>query len=215
MKIGMIFDLDGTLLDSLADLTDSTNYALGVCGFPPRTAMEVRSFVGNGARTLIRLALSEGTDPQWIDKVLEAYQPHYKAHCYDKTAPFPGILSALERLKGKYALAIVSNKPDAATKALAQQYFPGLYALGETPDCPRKPAPDMVHRAMAAMGVEKCIYVGDSEVDVLTARNAGVECLSVLWGFRNRDCLEQAGADHFCLDARELFDDLNRIAASM
>ncbi len=215
MGIGLIFDLDGTLLDTLEDLTDATNYALGVCGFPPRTPRQIRAAVGNGARNQIRRSLPEGAGEEIIDQVLAVYLPHYKAHCQDKTRPYPGILESLEQLQASFPLAIVSNKPDDAAKALAQRYFPGLIALGETPGCPRKPAPDMVHRAMAAMGVEKCIYVGDSEVDVLTARNAGVECLSVLWGFRDREILEQAGAAHYCGDPHRMADALMEIAKAM
>ncbi len=214
MKIGILFDLDGTLLDSIQDLTDSTNYALGCFGFPPRTNAQVRAAIGNGARTLIRMSLPDGTDPAVIDQVLAAYQPHYKAHCRDKTQPYPGILPALEQLREKYALAIVSNKPDAAAKALGAQYFPGLPALGETPDCPRKPAPDMVYRAMEALGVEKCIYVGDSEVDVLTAKNAGVPCLIVTEGFRDRKVLEDAGAQYLCEAAGQMADVLDYIAGT-
>jgi phosphoglycolate phosphatase len=101
-------------------------------------------------------------------------------------------------------MAVVSNKPDAAVKELCRQYFPGIYALGETADCPRKPAPDMVHKAMAAIGVERCVYVGDSEVDILTADHAGVPCLSVLWGFRDEDVLREAGGSAFCHDPAEL-----------
>ncbi len=215
MKTGIIFDLDGTLLDTLQDLTDSTNYALGCFGFPPRTCAQIRDAIGNGAHTLIRLSLPEGTDPAMVDQVLATYQPHYKAHCRDKTQPYPGILSSLERLRKKYALAIVSNKPDAATKALCQVYFPGVPAMGENRDCPRKPAPDMVFRAMEVLGVEKCIYVGDSEVDVITAGNAGVPCLSVLWGFRDREVLELAGARHCCDDPHKLFEALDRLAAAL
>ena len=114
-------------------------------------------------------------------------------------------------LKEKYPLAIVSNKPDSAVKALCADCFPGIYALGETADCPRKPAPDMVFKAMAAIGVEKCIFVGDSEVDVITAQNAGVPCLSVLWGFRDREDMEAVGAEHFCDDTAKLAENLEEI----
>ncbi len=110
----------------------------------------------------------------------------------------------LAQLGQRYPIAIVSNKPDGAVKALCRQYFPGIFALGETPDCPRKPAPDMVHRAMSAIGVQQAIYVGDSEVDVDTAKNAGLPCLSVLWGFRDREDLEQAGAQYFCRTVSQL-----------
>ena len=190
MKIGILFDLDGTLLDTLEDLLDATNYALGVHGYPARTLSELRRFVGNGAWNQMRLSLPQGSTDEEIQAVLDTYKPYYTAHCQIKTRPYDGILPVLERLGEKYPLAIVSNKPDSAVKELCAQYFPGIYALGETANCPRKPAPDMVFKAMAAIGVERCVYVGDSEVDILTAKNAGVPCVSVLWGFRDKEDLE-------------------------
>ncbi len=215
MKTGLIFDLDGTLLDTLEDLLDATNYALGSFGFPPRTLPELRRFVGNGAANQIRLALPEGAEPAWTEKVLAVYQPYYTAHCQIKTAPYRGIMPQLHSLGEKFPLAIVSNKPDSAVKALCAEFFPGIYALGELAGCPRKPAPDMVQRAMADMGVERCIYVGDSEVDVVTAQNAGVPCLSVLWGFRDREELEQAGAEHFCCRPEELAEAIQELVSSL
>jgi len=208
MKIGILWDLDGTLLDTLEDLADGVNYALAQFGYPARTREEVRRFVGNGAFNLIRQAVPEGTDPAPVFEVFHAY---YNAHCQIKTRPYPGILDALAQLGWKYPMAVVSNKPDSAVKPLCEQYFPGLYARGESADCPRKPAPDMVHRAMADICVEKCIYVGDSEVDVLTAKHAGVPCLSVLWGFRDRQEIAQAGGMHFC----ETVADLPRMLEEM
>ena len=197
MKTGILWDLDGTLLDTLGDLLDATNYALEIHGYPPRTLPELRRFVGNGAANQIRLALGEGNEAA-VDRVLATYKPWYTAHCQNKTRPYDGIPEVLAQLGETYPMAIVSNKPDAAVKELCARYFPGIYALGETPDCPRKPAPDMVYKAMAAIGAEKCIYVGDSEVDVLTAKNAGVECVSVLWGFRDREDILAAGRKHLC-----------------
>ena len=201
MKVGILWDLDGTLLDTLEDLADGVNYALGEFGYPERTLEEVRRFVGNGAYNLIQQAVPEGTDP---DPVFETFKTYYDAHCQIKTKPYEGILAVLEELGQKYPLAVVSNKPDSAVKPLCQQYFPGIYARGESTDCPRKPAPDMVHKAMTDIGVEKCIYVGDSEVDVLTAKNAGVPCLSVLWGFRDRSEIAEAGGNCFCDDVSDL-----------
>ena len=198
MKTGILFDLDGTLLDTLEDLLDATNYALRLHGFPERTLPELRRFVGNGAENQIRLSLPEGSRPEEVQKVLASYKPYYTDHCQIKTGPYPGILEALEELKEKYPVAIVSNKPDSAVKALCADFFTGIYALGELPGCPRKPAPDMVYKAMEALGVERCVYVGDSEVDVLTAKNAGVPCVSVLWGFRDREDMEKAGGSIFC-----------------
>ncbi len=198
MKIGILWDLDGTLLDTLQDLADATNYTLEQYGFPKRSLEEIRQFVGNGARQLIALSMGvDGTDPR-VDQVLESYQVYYRAHSQVKTKPYAGVLDALKVLGEKYPMAIVSNKPDGAVKILCEQYFPGIYARGESTDCPRKPAPDMVFKAMADIGVEKCIYVGDSDVDVLTAGNAGMPCVSVTWGFRNREELENAGAKYLC-----------------
>ena len=203
MKIGILWDLDGTLLNTLEDLMDGVNYALDQFGLPPRTLEEVRQFVGNGAANLIIRAVDGRADDK---AVLETFRTYYNAHCQIKTGPYPGILEALACLKEKYPMAIVSNKPDSAVKPLCQQYFPGIYALGERSDCPRKPAPDMVYKAMADIGVETCIYVGDSEVDVETAKNAGVKCLSVLWGFRDKDVIEQAGGKYFCEETSHLVE---------
>ena len=195
---GILFDLDGTLLDTLEDLKDAVNYALGTLGYPERTLEEVRIFVGNGARKLMDLAVPAGGDGDEAYRVFKAY---YDAHSKIKTKPYDGIPEVLETLKGKYPLAIVSNKPDSAVKSLCNDFFPGIYALGEAPDCPRKPAPDMVFKAMKEIGVDACIYVGDSEVDVLTAKNAGVPCLSVLWGFRNREDMDNT---YFCEEVSQL-----------
>lgn len=191
---GILFDLDGTLLNTLDDLMDAVNHTMEVFGYPRHSLEEVRRFVGNGAGQLLRLSVPQGQDWQ---APLEEFQRFYKAHCQVKTAPYPGIMEALYALK-KYPMAIVSNKPDAAVKKLCAQYFPGIYAQGEHPGCPRKPSPDMVRIAMEHIGVDRCIYVGDSEVDVLTAHNAAVPCLSVLWGFRDRAEIQAAGESRFC-----------------
>lgn len=204
MKTGILFDLDGTLLDTLGDLTDATNYALRQFGFPEKNQEQVRRAVGNGAANQIRRCAPEGTPEETVQQVLAVYKPYYTSHCQIKTKPYDGVLEALRILKEKYPVAIVSNKPDSAVKALCAQYFPGIYALGETPDCPRKPAADMVLKAMAAIGADRCIYVGDSEVDVQTAKNAGVLCVAVLWGFRDREDLEKAGKCVLCPSPEEL-----------
>ena len=195
---GILFDLDGTLLNTLEDLTDATNYVLREFRFPERTVEEVRRAIGNGAANQLRKCAPEGTPEETIEQMLAIYKPYYTAHCQIKTKPYAGIPEALTELCSRYPVAIVSNKPDAAVKELCAKYFPGIYALGETPDCPRKPAPDMVFKAMNAIGVDRCVYVGDSEVDVLTAKNAAMPCLSVLWGFRDREDMAEAGAAHFC-----------------
>ena len=211
MKTGILFDLDGTLLNTLEDLLDATNYALAQCGYPKRTLPELRRFVGNGAENQIRMSLPEGASPEEVQRVLKIYKPYYTEHCQVKTRPYDGILESLAILKEKYPIAVVSNKPDAAVKALCGQMFPGIFALGEAPDCPRKPAPDMVHKACRAIGVDTCVYVGDSEVDVRTAKNAGVPCLSVLWGFRDREDIEAAGGQYFCESPAQLTEKIEEI----
>lgn len=208
MKTGILWDLDGTLLDTLEDLADAVNYALAHFGYPERTIEEVRRFVGNGARRLMALAVPEGAD---ADAAFEVFHTYYDAHCQIKTKPYEGIPEVLAQLGEKYPMAIVSNKPDSAVKLLCAQYFPGLYARGESADCPRKPAPDMVYKAMAEIGADRCIYVGDSEVDVLTAKNADVPCLSVLWGFRDRDDMEAVGGKYFCDSTKELAEKLEEL----
>ena len=207
-KTGILWDLDGTLLDTLEDLADAVNFALGQFGYPERSPDEVRRFVGNGARRLVELSVPEGAE---VEPVLEIFHRYYDAHCQIKTGPYAGIPGALEELGRKYPMAVVSNKPDSAVKPLCDQYFPGLYARGESADCPRKPAPDMVYKVMEAIGVETCVYVGDSEVDVLTARNAGVPCLSVLWGFRDREEIKAAGGVHFCETPAQLKEKIEEI----
>ncbi len=203
MKYGILFDLDGTLLDTLEDLTDATNYALAQFGCPPRSVDYIRSVVGNGALRQITLALPEGSslDPQ---EVLNVYKAYYNAHYNIKTRPYPGIPEALAELSKQYPVGIVTNKPHSAAAPLCAAHFPGIYALGEEPGCPRKPNPDMVRKAMAALGVDACIYVGDSEVDITTANNAAVPCLTVTWGLRDRQQLIAAGATHFCDKAEDL-----------
>ena len=208
MKIGILWDLDGTLLDTLEDLADGVNYALAQFGYPLRTLEEVRRFVGNGAKRLIDQAVPGDVDPQ---SVFDVFRTYYSANCQIKTKPYEGIPEALAELGKKYPMAVVSNKPDMAVKPLCAQYFPGIFARGESEDCPRKPAPDMVYKAMAEIGVDSCVYVGDSEVDVLTAKNAGVPCLSVLWGFRDREEIEAAGGVYFCETREELVRKLEEI----
>ena len=212
MKIGVIFDMDGTLLDTLEDLTDAVNVALEQNGHPKRSLEEVRYFVGNGAEKLIRSAIPEGADPK---PVMEVFLKWYAAHCQDKTRPYEGIPEALEELKQDYPLAVVSNKPDYAVKLISEALFPGVYGVGEKQGIPRKPAPDMLFSAMEQIGVEQCIYIGDSDVDLATARNAGVPCISVLWGFRTKEDLRQAGAALFCCHPSELKVMVERIISSM
>ena len=214
MKKGILFDLDGTLLDSLGDLHSSVNYTLKQFGCPERSLAQIRRFVGNGARRLLEQSLPGKAEDPDLEQVMAVYMAHYNAHCKDTTRPYEGILEALADLKRDYPIAVVSNKPNASVAALCREYFGDVYALGTVPDCPRKPAPDMLRRAMEAIGVDSCVYVGDSDVDVLTAKNTGVPCLSVLWGFRDRQELEAAGAECFCEDPHRLAQTLRTLAAS-
>lgn len=202
MKTGIIFDLDGTLLDTLDDLHLSTNAALRHFGYPERTKQEVRRFLGNGAKRLIARSCPENADN--VDEALAWYKAYYDAHCREHTGPYAGITEALTAIKKEYPTAIVSNKPDAAVKILCAEHFPGVFAMGEQAPFPHKPAPDMIFAAMESIGVEKCIYVGDSEVDVLTAQNGNFPCISVLWGFRDEDELVSAGAKYLCHDPKDL-----------
>lgn len=202
--VGVLFDLDGTLLNTLEDLLDATNYALARHGFPVRDLEQLRCSVGNGAANQIRTSLPAGAPEQEVQAVLQEYLPYYAAHCRDKTRPYDGIPAALEALAKKYPLAIVSNKPDQAVKALCRDFFPGIYALGEAAGRPRKPAPQMIWEAMAAIGADRAVYIGDSEVDIRTAENAALPCVSVVWGFRKEEELKAAGAVNLCARPEQL-----------
>ena len=209
MKTGILWDLDGTLLDTLDDLYHAVNFALAAFGYPQRSREEIRRFVGNGAAQLLALSVPAGADST---PVLAVFQEYYRSHSRVHTRPYAGIVEALAQLQPEFPMAVVSNKPDRAVKDLCAELFPGIYARGEASDCPRKPAPDMVFNAMSAIGVEKCIYVGDSEVDILTAKNAGIPCISVLWGFRTEEELTAAGATYFCRKPEDLAELIESIA---
>lgn len=197
----IIFDLDGTLLDTLDDLTDSVNYSLALHGFPCREKSEVRRFVGNGVARLMELAIPDGRSNSKYDICLEDFKKHYSKNKQNKTNAYNGIMELLEKLnKENYKLAIVSNKFDMAVKELNEIYF-GEYikvAIGESEHIAKKPAPDTVFKALEELGAEanNSIYVGDSEVDVKTAKNSGIKCVGVTWGFRDRELLEEKGADY-------------------
>lgn len=205
----VIFDLDGTLLDTLDDLMNACNYALRHIGVPQRSREEVRAFVGNGLARLMELAVPGGRDNPRYDEALSTIQAYYKAHNQEKTAPYPGILALVEELTVRgIAVAVVSNKPDSSVKPLAAHYFNGMFpvAIGERPGVRRKPAPDSVFEALKELGKDAstAVYVGDSEVDVATARNAGIPCISVTWGFRDRATLEAAGATMYAHTPEEV-----------
>lgn len=197
-----IFDLDGTLLNTLGDLAASTNYALRQYGMPEHTIDDVRRFVGNGVGKLIERAIPEGlANPQYED-VLATFRKHYMLHSLDTTAPYPRIESLLHSLRSNGCnVAVVSNKFYNATVELCRHFFADTVevAIGERENIRRKPAPDTVFEAMRQLGVsgEDTVYVGDSDVDVATARNSGIPCISVLWGFRDRDFLIEHGATTF------------------
>lgn len=195
----IIFDLDGTLTNTLTDLTASTNFALRYMGWSERTMEEVRHFVGNGVRRLMEQAVPENTSASDFEECFKAFQEHYVAHCQDNTDLYPGVRVMLEALKEKgYKLAIVSNKLQAGVTQLQNIFFKDLIdvAIGERKGVRRKPCPDMVELAMQELGVtaDEAVYIGDSEVDIATARNSGLPCITVLWGFRERDYLQAAGA---------------------
>ena len=204
-----IFDLDGTLLDTLHDLWVSCNYALRENGMPERTLDEVRRFVGNGVKKLMERAIPQGLDNPKFDVTYETFRKHYLVHSLDTTKPYSGIPELLANLKkhGKH-MAVVSNKFYVATQELCRHFF-GDYidiAIGERENIRKKPAPDTVNEAIRQLGVgrEDAVYIGDSDVDVMTARNSNMPCISVLWGFRDRDFLMQHGATTFVAAPKEL-----------
>ena len=195
----IIFDLDGTLLDTLTDLAEGTNYALRVNGFPERTLDEIRRFVGNGARKLIERAVPDGQIEAALEKVRQDFNVYYKIHCKDHTGPYPGIMEMLQELVQQgYSLGVVSNKPDFAVQELIPEYFPGIFASvsGERQGVAKKPAPDLIWEAMKNLQADSsnAVYVGDSEVDLEAAANAGIPCISVAWGFKGRRFLEEQHA---------------------
>ena len=196
----ILFDLDGTLLDTLEDMADALNRTMDAFALPHRSLPEVRSFVGNGAKRLVELAA--GAEGDRLEEILAVYKEDYDRNYLIKTAPYPGIMTLLDRLHAEGCLVgIVSNKPDSTVQSLSDTLFEGKadISVGEKAGIRRKPAPDTVLAAMEALGVTRAetVYVGDSEVDVMTARAAGVPCISVTWGFRDRDVLEAAGAETF------------------
>ena len=207
----VLFDMDGTLLDTLADMAAAVNHILSVHGYPLRTVKEVRVFVGNGARKLMERALPPDVTGDAFEALLEEYRQWYEAHACVKTAPYPGVPAVLAALhRAGVRCAVVSNKPDGATRELAARFFPGLPAFGQQDGIPAKPAPDMVYHALAELGVEAsaAAYVGDSEVDVALARNAKLPLVAVSWGFRGREALEEAGAALVVDDAATLLENM-------
>lgn len=205
----VIFDLDGTLLNTLDDLRDSVNDILVQKGYEPRSLEDVKRFVGNGVRNLIRLSVPEQCGEEEVDQILDAFKEHYKHNMQNKTRPYNGIMELLLDLnRFNYKIAIVSNKFDTAVKSLSATYFGNLIpvAIGETTEIRRKPAPDSIFTAVKELGsdLSHTIFVGDSETDVRTAKNAGIPCIGVTWGFRCREVLRAEGADYLIDTPREI-----------
>ena len=210
-----VFDLDGTLLDTLSDLAASTNYALRTHGMPEHSIDDVRRFVGNGVRLLMERAVPDGAANPLFNDTFATFRQHYMAHSLDTTKPYEGVPEALAALKARGChLAVVSNKMMAATQELCRHFFPDTIevAIGEheSAGIRKKPAPDTVFAALKALGVgqDGAVYVGDSDVDIETARNSGLPCISVLWGFRDRDFLIQHGAKTFISAPSELVSNI-------
>ena len=205
----IVWDMDGTVLNTLIDLRDSVNYVLRKYNMPEHTIEEYRRYFGSGIRYALECAVVDGTPSETINEMLPIFKEHYDVHCLDNTCPYDGILDAMKKLKEKgYKMAIVSNKIDSAVKELNEKFFKEYVnvAIGETPGTKRKPAPDMVEQALKELGSskEESIYIGDSEVDLQTAINSSLPCISVLWGFRDRDYLIEQGATTFAETPEEL-----------
>ncbi len=206
-----IFDLDGTLLDTLGDLATSVNYALRLHGMPEHSLSDIRRFVGNGVRLLMDRAVPEGAKNPQFKEAFDAFRAHYTVHSLDTTRPYDGIPEMLSELKAQGCrMAVVSNKFMTATQDLIRHFFPDTIevAIGEheSEGIRKKPAPDTVIEALRQLGVgvENTVYVGDSDVDIETARNSHLPCVSVLWGFRSREFLIQHGAETFISTPSEL-----------
>ena len=206
-----IFDMDGTILETLEDMCASVNVTMDHVGYPRCTMDEVRRFVGNGAAKLIERCMPAGAEDPRYPAALEFYRAYYDAHAQIKTGPYPGIPELLNQLSREgVRLAVVSNKPDEAVRVLTERYFPGVFpvAIGNRDGWATKPAPDSVYEAMRLLGArrESTVYVGDSDVDVDTARNAGLDSVIVTWGFRDEDFLRAHGAQHLAHNTDELYE---------
>lgn len=215
MKKIVIFDLDGTLLNTLDDLADSTNYALSKFGYPTRTIEEVRQFVGNGVAKLIERAIPDGKNNSNFEKCLSIFKENYAQNMYNKTAPYNGIIEMLSNLKSKgIKIAVVSNKFDLAVKELCKKYFEGFidFAAGENEaqGIKKKPAPDTVISVLTEFNFapEDAVYVGDSDVDIMTAKNSKMPCISVTWGFRDEKFLLENGATILINAPSEIYNHL-------
>lgn len=211
MKKIAVFDMDGTILDTLTDLMNSMNETLVRFGFPVHTYDEIRMFVGNGIPKLVERSVPAGTDKDVEAEVLEAFKVYYGEHCADETRPYEGIPELIRKLREQGILtAVVSNKADFAVQKLCEDYFPGLFdaAAGDQEGKERKPAPDLVFEVLKKLGAapEDGYYIGDSDVDVATAANSGMECIAVTWGFRDREFLIAHGATRFAEEPKDILD---------
>lgn len=209
MYKAVIFDLDGTLLNTLEDLKDSVNHVLKEYDYPTRTLEEVRNFVGNGIHKLIERAVPQETDLETVEKIFEDFREYYGEHCRIKTTPYEGIKKVLGQLKEMgFKMAVVSNKNHEAVQELIPYYFGDLLpvAIGQKEGIATKPAPDSVYEAMRILQVEKkdCVYVGDSDVDRATASNAGIDCISVTWGFRSEEMLRELKPEYLISKPEEI-----------
>lgn len=207
----VLFDLDGTVLNTIDDLADSVNHALTTLGFPARTVSEVRAICGNGPRNLIRRCMPESANDKEFEKCLALFKEHYEINKANKTAPYDGIIDSLKELRANgYKLALVSNKHDDALSALNKCYFDELFdfSIGSSDEIPKKPAPDMVDIALNELSTSKdeAVFIGDSEVDIQTANNAKLPCITVTWGFRDKELLINAGASIFIDAPSKLLD---------
>lgn len=205
----IVFDLDGTLLNTLEDLKDSVNFALERQGFPLRNLSEIRSFVGNGIRLLMERAVPNNIDSETFEICFKDFCDYYKIHMEDKTAPYDGINNMLTNIKkAGFKTAIVTNKADFAAQDLCKRMFGDNidFVVGSSDDRPNKPAPDGVFYALEKIDskIENTVFVGDADTDILTAKNAGLVSIGVLWGFRDREVIEEAGAEYIVENANDL-----------
>lgn len=207
----VIFDMDGTILNTLEDLKNATNYSLRQFGMPERSLEEVRMFVGNGIRKLVERAVPAGTSEEKINQVFDVFLEYYEIHSADNTSPYPGILELVEKLKKSgIKTAVSTNKADVPAQELGREYFNGIFDLivGQQDGLKVKPAPDSVNKILSILDIQKkdAIYIGDSDVDVQTAKNSGLDFIGVSWGFRGREFLEKNGAKNIVDNANEILD---------
>lgn len=207
----VIFDMDGTILNTLEDLKNATNYSLRQFGMPERSLEEVRMFVGNGIRKLVERAVPAGTSEEKIAQVFDVFLEYYEIHSADNTSPYPGILELVEKLKKSgIKTAVSTNKADVPAQELGREYFNGIFDLivGQQDGLKVKPAPDSVNKILSILDIQKkdAIYIGDSDVDIQTAKNSGLDFIGVSWGFRGREFLEKNGAKNIVDNANEILD---------